>query len=49
MKIKNLDENDAYQSRFTGASGHHHHPLSKTTPFAEISFRVVIFAGFYPG
>jgi len=40
MKTKNLDECDESKSIFASAACRRHHPFSKTTPFADISFRV---------
>src|ERR1035437_9358998 len=40
MKTKNLDECDESKSIFASAAYRRHHPFSKTTPFADISFRV---------
>jgi hypothetical protein len=47
MKTMNRDEYDANQSIFTDTSCPSHHPFSKTTPFAEISFRVAEFFGLF--
>src|ERR1022692_3588448 len=40
MKTKNLDEGVASKSLFAGAASHRHHPFSKTTRFADISFGI---------
>jgi hypothetical protein len=45
MKTKNLDECDESKSIFASAACRRHHPFSKTTPFADISFRVDKFVG----
>src|ERR1039458_8362316 len=39
MKIRNHDENEANQSLFARAGHRSAHPFSKTTPFADISYR----------
>jgi len=49
MKTKNLDEGVASKSLLAGAASHRHHPFSKTTRFADISFRVVDFVALLPG
>jgi hypothetical protein len=41
MKNKTRDEDDANQSLFSAAGVRPNHPFSKTTHFADISFRVV--------
>jgi hypothetical protein len=40
MKNKNHDERDAQKSVAVAPRCRHDHPLSKSTPFADISFRV---------
>jgi hypothetical protein len=40
MKPQNLDEGDASQARFADATRHDNHPISKTTPFADISYSI---------
>jgi hypothetical protein len=42
MKNKTRDEDDANQSLFSAAGVRPNHPFSKTTHFADISFRVGI-------
>jgi len=39
MKTKNRDEYDANQSLFASSSCRRHHPVSKKTPFADISYK----------
>jgi hypothetical protein len=48
MKTKNLDECDESKSIFASAACRRHHPFSKTTPFADISFRVDEFVDCLP-
>jgi hypothetical protein len=40
MKTKNQDDGDSNPFRLAVASWRGHHPLSKTTPFADISNRI---------
>src|SRR5438876_11449413 len=49
MKTKNHDDSDRHQSIFAAARCRRDHSISKTTTFADISFRVVICFHDHPG
>jgi hypothetical protein len=48
MKTKNLDECDEIKFLFAAAGYRCKLPLSKTSPFADISFRVVFLLPVHP-